>query len=110
MDNKKFTDLLKQAQSMQGKLQEAQKRIESLTIEGTAGAGMVKVVITGRHETKKVTIDEKLLSDPNQNTKEILEDLIRAAFNDAIHKAEKASREHMASLASGFQPPADDQE
>lgn len=101
---KNLSDLMKQAQAMQGKLQEAQKKIENLTITGNAGANAVTIEITGRHEVKKVSIDNALLKE---NNKEVLEDLIRAAFNDAIKKAEKASREQMMSIASGLNIPSD---
>lgn len=100
--DKNLTDLMKQAQAMQSKLQDAQKRIESLTIQGVAGAGMVKVDMTGRHEVRKVSIDDSVFK---QNGKDLLEDLIAAAFNDAVKKIEKASREQMTTLASGFNLP-----
>lgn len=104
--DKNLSDLMKQAQTMQTKLQEAQKRIESLTITGVAGAGIVKVEMTGRHDVRKLILDDSLFKNHN---KELIEDLICAAFNDAVKKVEKASREQMTSLASGLNLPEDDQ-
>src|SRR3990167_7812458 len=76
-----MSNLMKQAQAMQGKLQEIQKQIENLNVTGIAGAGSVKIEITGRHKAKKVEIDDSLLTN-----KPVLEELICAAFDDAVSK------------------------
>src|SRR3990167_10242303 len=117
-DKTNFNDLLKQAQQMQQKLQEAQKSIESLVVIGQAGAGLVTAEVNGRHQVLKIKIDDSVLKERTEqppaatqtqatgnkwaalhNQKEVLEDLIVAAINDAVHKIEKASREQMAMLA-----------
>ena len=87
--------LMKQAQQMQENLKKAQEEIAGMEVEGQAGAGMVKVVMTGRHDVKRVSIDPSLMSDD----KEMLEDLIAAAVNDAVRRVESATQEKMGSLA-----------
>ena len=93
--------LMKQAQEMQEKMQKAQEEVASLEVEGQSGAGLVKVVMTGRHDVKRVEINDELLSDD----KEILEDLIAAAFNDAVRKVETETQEKMSSVTSGLPIP-----
>ena len=90
--------LMKQAQQMQENLKKAQEEIAGMEIEGQAGAGMVKVVMTGRHDVKRVSIDPSLMSDD----KEMLEDLIAAAVNDAVRRVEAATQEKMGGLTSGL--------
>ena len=90
--------LMKQAQQMQENLKKAQEEIAGMEIEGQAGAGMVKVVMTGRHDVKRVSIDPSLMSDD----KEMLEDLIAAAVNDAVRRVEAATQEKMGGLAGGL--------
>ncbi len=90
--------LMKQAQQMQENLKKAQEEIAGMEIEGQAGAGMVKVVMTGRHDVKRVSIDPSLMSDD----KEMLEDLIAAAVNDAVRRLEAATQEKMGGLAGGL--------
>jgi hypothetical protein len=90
--------LMKQAQQMQENLKKAQEEIAAMEVEGQAGAGMVKVVMTGRHDVKRVSIDSSLMSDD----KEMLEDLIAAAVNDAVRRVEAATQEKMAGLTSGL--------
>ena len=90
--------LMKQAQQMQENLKKAQDEIALMEIEGQAGAGMVKVVMTGRHDVKRVRIDPSLIGDD----KEMLEDLIAAAVNDAVRRVEAATQEKMGGLASGM--------
>src|SRR5690625_7699905 len=98
---KDINDLMKQAQQMQAKMQQMQEEIANAEVEGQSGAGMVKVVMTGRHDVRKVTIDPSLLSED----KEILEDLLAAAVNDAVRRIEEQNRERMSNLAGGLQMP-----
>ena len=93
-----FNQLMKQAQEMQAKLMEAQSKIGELEIEGTAGGGMVTVVISGKVDLKKITIDPALLTAENAD---IVSDLIVAAFNDAKSKLEAKVSENM----GGILPP-----
>jgi DNA-binding YbaB/EbfC family protein len=95
-------NLMKQAQQMQENMQKAQEEIASLEVTGESGGGMVKVTLTGRHETRRVEIDPSLLSDD----KEMLEDLVAAAINDAAHKVEAVTQERMAGMTSGLNLPA----
>jgi len=87
-------NLMKQAQKMQEDLQKAQEQIANMEVTGQAGGGMVSVIMTGRHDVKRVSIDDSLLKDD----KEMLEDLIAAAVNDAVRKIEGESKEKMASM------------
>jgi nucleoid-associated protein EbfC len=98
MMKNQLSGLMKQAQQMQENLKKAQEEIAALEIEGQAGAGMVKIVMTGRHDVKRVSIDPSLMSDD----KDMLEDLIAAAINDAVRKLETATQEKMGGLTSGF--------
>jgi len=90
--------LMKQAQQMQENLKKAQDEIAAMEIEGQAGAGMVKVVMTGRHDVKRVSIDPTLMGDD----KDMLEDLLAAAINDAVRRVEALTQEKMGGLTSGF--------
>lgn len=92
---------MKQAQQMQEKMQEAQSELANAEVEGEAGAGMVKVVMTGQHDVKRVTIDPDLLNEE----KEMLEDLLAAAVNDAVRKVEANNREAMSSMTAGMNIP-----
>ncbi len=94
-------NLMKQAQKMQEDLQKAQEEIAAMEVTGQAGGGMVSVVMTGRHDVKRVSIDDSLLKDD----KEMLEDLIAAAVNDAVRKIESESKEKMASMTRGMPLP-----
>lgn len=94
-------DLMKQAQEMQQKLQDAQKSLLDLTVIGEAGAGAVRVHMKGNHDVTKVEIDEDLLEDE----KDMLEDIIASAINDAVRKVERASRDQMQKLTAGMQLP-----
>lgn len=87
--------LMKQAQKMQADMQQAQA---SLQVEGQAGGGMVKVVMTGQHEVRQVSIDDSLLTED----KDMLEDLVAAACNDAVNKVTEALQQQMGSLAGGL--------
>lgn len=89
-------DLLKQAQKMQEQLKEAQAKIAEAEVTGESGAGMVKVTMNGRHDVRKVQIDSALLTEE----KEILEDLIAAAVNDAVRRVERHQKESMSGLGA----------
>ncbi|PPE68381.1 YbaB/EbfC family nucleoid-associated protein [Caldimonas thermodepolymerans] len=93
--------LMKQAQQMQENLKRAQEELAQLEVEGQSGAGLVKVLMTCKHDVKRVTIDPSLLADD----KEMLEDLVAAAFNDAVRRAEEVSQEKMAKLTAGMPLP-----
>ncbi|MEH6626658.1 MAG: YbaB/EbfC family nucleoid-associated protein [Motiliproteus sp.] len=94
-------NLMKQAQQMQEKLQLAQEEIANAEVKGESGAGMVKIQMNGRHDVKRVEIDPSLMEED----KEILEDLIAAAVNDAVRKIEVSSQEKMAGLTGGMGMP-----
>jgi DNA-binding YbaB/EbfC family protein len=94
-------NILKQAQKMQEDLQKAQEKMAQEEVVGEAGAGMVKVTMNGRHEVKRVEIDPSLLEDD----KEMLEDLVAAAFNAAAQKVGEKMKENMAGLTSGLPLP-----
>ena len=93
--------LMKQAQQMQENMKRLQEELATLEVEGQSGAGLVAIVMTCRHDVKRVTIDPSLLSDD----KEMLEDLVAAAFNDAVRKAEATTQERMSSITSGLPLP-----
>lgn len=93
-------NLMKQAQDMQKNMQEAQAEIAKMEVPGEAGGGMVKVIMTGKHELVKVEIDDSLMDD-----KEMLEDLFAAAVNSAARKVESTSQERMAGLTGGIDLP-----
>ena len=95
-------DLMKQAQQMQELFQKQQQELANAEVTGEAGAGMVKVTMTGRHDVRGVDIDSSLM----QEDKEILEDLLAAAVNDAVRRVENLNKENMASVASGLNMPA----
>ena len=93
--------LMKQAQEMQANMKKAQEEMASITVTGESGAGMVKITMTCRHQVQSVEIDETLVGDD----KEMLEDLIVAAFNDSIRKVEKTTQEKFSGMASGMSLP-----
>ncbi|HEX4984994.1 MAG TPA: YbaB/EbfC family nucleoid-associated protein [Burkholderiales bacterium] len=90
--------LMKQAQQMQENLKKAQEEIAAMEVEGQAGAGMVKVVMTGRHDVRRVSIDPGLIGDD----RDMLEDLVAAAVNDAVRRVEAMTQEKMSGFASGL--------
>lgn len=90
--------LMKQAQEMQEKLKKAQDEIAEMLVEGESGAGMVKVTMTGRHDVKRIHIDQSLMTDD----KEMLEDLVAAAVNDASRKVEQMTQEKMSAFGGGL--------
>lgn len=96
-----MNQMLEQAQRMQQNLQKAQEELASIEVNGESGAGLVKVVMTCKHDVIKVEIDASLIGDD----KEMLEDLVAAAVNDAVRKVEKTSQEKMSSLMGGLQIP-----
>ena len=98
---KGLEDLMKQAQEMQANMQKVQDELASAEVEGQSGAGLVRVTMTGRHDVRKVEIDPSLL----QEDKEILEDLLAAAVNDAVRRVEVNTRDKMGDLTAGMQMP-----
>ncbi|MBI2226242.1 MAG: YbaB/EbfC family nucleoid-associated protein [Betaproteobacteria bacterium] len=90
--------LMKQAQQMQENMKRMQEQLASIEVEGQSGAGMVKVLMTCRHDVKRVTIDPSLLKDD----KDMLEDLVAAAFNDAVRRVEATIQEKMGGMTSGL--------
>ena len=94
-------NLMKQAQQMQENLQKAQEEIAQAEVTGEAGGGMVSVVMNGRHDVRRVSIDPALMQDD----KEMLEDLVAAAVNDAVRKVEGMTRERMEGLTAGMNLP-----
>lgn len=94
-------NLMKQAQKMQEDLQKAQEEVAKMEMQGQAGGGMVKVTMNGRHEVRRVEIDDSLMGDD----KEMLEDLVAAACNDAVHKLEDYSKEQMSGVTAGINLP-----
>ena len=93
--------LMKQAQAMQDNLKKAQEELANVEVEGQSGAGLVKVTMTCKHDVKRLTIDPSLLGDD----KDMLEDLVAAAFNDAVRRAETVSQEKMSKLTAGMPLP-----
>ena len=93
--------LMKQAQQMQEKVQDIQAQLVKAEVTGESGAGMVKVVMTGRHDVKRVQIDPSLLTED----KEILEDLLAAAVNDAVRRVENNQKDKMSALTGGMSLP-----
>jgi nucleoid-associated protein EbfC len=94
-------DLMKQAQAVQANVQKVQAEIAALEVVGEAGGGMVKVTMSGKHEVKRVQIEPTVAAED----REMLEDLIAAAINDAVHKVEARTQEKMASVMAGMQLP-----
>jgi len=93
--------LMKQAQQMQDNLKRAQDELATIEVEGQSGAGLVKVVMTCKHDVKRVTIDPSVLADD----KDMLEDLVAAAFNDAVRRAAATSEEKLGKLTAGMPLP-----
>jgi DNA-binding YbaB/EbfC family protein len=101
MMKNQLAGLMKQAQTMQENMKQAQDAIAAMEVQGESGGGMVKIVMTGRHDVKRVTIAPTLLSED----KDMLEDLVAAAMNDAVRKVETASQQKMAGLTAGMPLP-----
>ena len=94
-------NIMKQAQAMQDKMQKAQQELANLEVTGESGAGLVKVTMTGNHNVRRVSIDESLMQDD----KEMVEDLVAAAINDAVRRVEEANKAKMAAVTGGMQLP-----
>ena len=101
MMKNQLAGLMKQAQQMQDNLKRAQEELARTEVEGQAGAGMVKVVMTCRHDVKRVQIDPSLLGEE----RDMLEDLVAAAFNDAVNKVAALTQEKLGGLTSGMNLP-----
>ncbi|HZH07746.1 MAG TPA: YbaB/EbfC family nucleoid-associated protein [Lautropia sp.] len=101
MMKNQLAGLMKQAQQMQDNMKKAQEQLAAIEVEGESGAGLVKVLINCRNDVKRVTIDPSLLADD----KDMLEDLVAAAVNDALRKAEQTSQEKMSSVTAGLPLP-----
>ncbi|PIT79399.1 YbaB/EbfC family nucleoid-associated protein [Limnohabitans sp. JirII-29] len=95
-----LSGLMKQAQAMQDNLKKAQEELAHIEVTGESGSGLVKVLMTCKHDIKRVTIDPSLLADD----KDMLEDLVAAAFNDAVRKAAETSDAKMSKLTAGLPP------
>ncbi len=95
---KDISQIMRQAQQMQAKIAEAQKKLEAMEVEGSAGGGMVKVTLSGKNAMVGLVIDPSLMSDD----REILEDLVKAAHDDARRKLEEAQNEEMKGLSGGL--------
>ncbi|PSW07505.1 YbaB/EbfC family nucleoid-associated protein [Photobacterium lipolyticum] len=95
-------NMMKQAQQMQERMQKMQEEIANMEVTGESGAGLVKVTITGSHSVRRVELDDSLMEDD----KDMLEDLIAAAFNDAARRVEDAQKEKMAGVTGGMNLPA----
>jgi len=94
-------NLMKQAQQMQENLQKAQEELANLEVTGESGGGMVKVVMTGRHDVRNVSIDTELLGED----REMLEDLVAAAVNDAVRRVEEESKSRLEGMTTGLNLP-----
>ncbi|MEW5680765.1 MAG: YbaB/EbfC family nucleoid-associated protein [Pseudomonadota bacterium] len=94
-------NIMKQAQAMQEKMQKMQAEIATMEVTGEAGAGLVKVTMLGNHNVRRVSIDDSLMQDD----KDMLEDLIAAAINDAVRRVDETSKEKMAAVTGGLQLP-----
>jgi DNA-binding YbaB/EbfC family protein len=94
-------DLMKQAQQLQEQMQKAQEKLANTEVTGESGAGLVKVVMTGRHDVRRIHIDASLMTED----KEVLEDLLAAAVNDAVRRVEENNRDLMSGLTQGMNIP-----
>jgi nucleoid-associated protein EbfC len=101
--NQNLGNLMKEAQKMQQRMQEAQEQLTKLTVKGQSGGGMVKVFMSGRHDVSKVEISRTLMNEDVG----MLEDLVAAAVNDAVRQVEKASKEKINQLTAGLNIPTD---
>lgn len=93
--------LMQQAQEMQGKVQEAQEELARMEVTGESGAGLVKVVMTGKHEVRNVHVDDSVFEED----REMLEDLVAAAINDAVQRVNTATQEKMSEVSGGMNLP-----
>ncbi|BBA37295.1 uncharacterized protein family UPF0133 [Methylocaldum marinum] len=97
-----LANLMQQAQKMQENLQKAQEELAAMEIQGESGGGLVRVVMNGKKEVKKVSIDESLVKDD----RDMLEDLVAAAVNDAVNRVNRLKQEKMSALTGGIELPA----
>jgi hypothetical protein len=102
MMKNQLAGLMKQAQAMQDNLKKAQEELAQTEVEGSSGAGLVKIVMTCKHDVRRVSIDPSLFGDD----RDMIEDLVAAAFNDAVRRAEEVSAEKMGKLTAGLPLPA----
>ena len=102
MMKNQLAGLMKQAQKMQDDMKKAQDELATVEVEGQSGAGLVKITMTCKHDVKRVVIDPSLLADD----KDMLEDLVAAAMNDAVRRAEAMTSERMSGLTAGMNMPA----
>ena len=98
MDKGGMGNLMKQAQQMQEKMQKAQEELANSEVTGESGAGLVKITMTGRHDVKRVELDDSVMGED----KELLEDLLAAAVNDAVRKIEEKNQSQMSSMTAGM--------
>lgn len=91
-------NMMKQAQKLQEDMKKAQEELKHLEVTGSAGGGMVSITMTGRYEVKRVELDDSLMEDD----KDMIEDLVAAAMNDAVRKVEETTQERFSGLASGM--------
>ena len=98
---KDMFDLVKQANQMRGEMRKVQKQLASLEVQGEAGGGMVRIVMTCNHRVRRLEIEDSLAGE----RKSILEDLIKAAFNDALKKVERTVKDQMSNVTGGMMPP-----
>ena len=96
-----LNEIMKQAKQMQEQFQKAQKDLANVVIEGESGAGLVRVSMNGRHDVVKVNLSDALMAEE----KDVVEDLIAAAINDAVHKLEEKGKESLGGLAHGMKLP-----
>jgi DNA-binding YbaB/EbfC family protein len=104
MMKNQLAGMMQQMQKMQQNMQRLQEELAQTEVEGQSGAGMVKVVITCKNQVRRVTIDPSLVSGPDAD-RDMLEDLVAAAFNDAVRRAEETSQQKMASVTQGLPLP-----
>lgn len=98
---KDMMDLVRQANQMRGEMRKVQKQLASLEVQGEAGGGMVKIVMTCNHRVRRLEIEDSLAGE----RKSMLEDLIKAAFNDALKKVERTVKDQMSNVTGGMLPP-----
>lgn len=96
-----LADLMQQAQKMQAKMAEAQQELANMEVTGQSGGGLVQITLTGKYQSRRVQIDPSLLEDD----KDMLEDLVSAAINDAVQRVEQQTQEKMSSMAAGLPLP-----
>ena len=101
MMKNQLAGLMKQAQTMQDNMKKMQDQLATIEVEGQSGAGLVKVTMTCKHDVRRIAIDPSLLADD----KDMLEDLVAAAFNDGVRRAEEVSQEKMGKLSAGMPMP-----